>query len=72
MFTSHEQEADYDHFFDSLLVECKCLGLKFEPKFICTDAAHPIANSIEYHFSDEKKDYFCINIEMDSQIIKWI
>ena len=31
MFTSHEQEVDYDHFFDSLLVECKCLGLRFEP-----------------------------------------
>ena len=53
MFSSHEQEVDYDHFFDSLLAECKSLGLKFEPKFICTDAAHAIANSIKSHFSVE-------------------
>ncbi len=31
MFTSHEQERDYDHFFESLLHECKFFDFKFEP-----------------------------------------
>ena len=53
MFTSHEQEQDYDHFFKTLLNECECLGFTFRPKFICTDAASAIANAINSIFSDE-------------------
>ena len=58
MFTSHEQQVDYDFFFDSLLAICKSFDLKFEPKFICTDAAAAIANSITTHFSVETSPNF--------------
>ena len=58
MFTSHEQEVDYDHFFDTLILACKSLGFKFEPKFICTDASSAIVNSITSHISVESSPNF--------------
>ena len=64
MFTSHETEDDYDHFFDRLLIECDCFGFKFEPKYMCSDAAAAIANSVEKFFATERSKYFsnCILI----------
>jgi hypothetical protein len=58
MFTSHEQEQDYVHFFSSLLNECRLMGYKFEPKFFCTDASGAIANAIEHHFSKSTSPHF--------------
>jgi hypothetical protein len=58
MFTSHEQEQNYNYFFDSLLLVCSDFGFKFEPKYICTDASFAIANAIESHFSNESSQYY--------------
>ena len=58
MFTSHEKEEDYDHFFQSIIVECESFGFKFEPKFICTDAASAIANSVEAFFSNVESKFY--------------
>jgi hypothetical protein len=58
MFTSHEQEQDYDHFFDSLLQKCNSFGFKFEPKVFCSDASSAIVNSIEKRFCLETSGHF--------------
>ena len=47
MFTSHEQTQDYDYFFESVLDICDRLHIEFKPKFIISDAASAIANSIK-------------------------
>ena len=54
MFTSHEQEQDYDHFFDCILQKCHSFGFKFEPKVFCNDESSAIVYSIEKHFCFEK------------------
>ena len=46
MFTSHEKQANYEHFFNSLLEICKNLHINLNPTFMVSDACHAIANAI--------------------------
>ena len=50
MFTSHEEEADFYHFFESFIDLTVRFNLPFDPKFIVTDACHAMANAIKSHF----------------------
>jgi hypothetical protein len=46
MFTSHEEEDDYLHFFQSFLDLTIKYDLPFDPKFMMIDASHAMANAI--------------------------
>ena len=52
MFTSHEQQEDYDFFFDSFLRLCEKFKVNFKPKYIVGDGSKAIANSVRSHFKD--------------------
>lgn len=50
MFTSHEEEVDFYHFFESFVDLIDRFNLPFDPQFIVTDACHAMANAIKSHF----------------------
>jgi hypothetical protein len=52
MYSSHETELDYDHFFLSFAELCDMLEINFQPKFIVTDAWQATANSITKLFPE--------------------
>ena len=52
MFVSREQQADFEHFFNSLLSVMDKFKLKLQPKFIVIDAHYPSANAIAKIFPD--------------------
>jgi hypothetical protein len=52
MFTSNETGADYDHFFESFIETCTKNDVVFDPKFMFSDAARAIVNSIKKAFPD--------------------
>ena len=47
MFTSHEQEADYNHFLGNFKRLCNQFDINFQPKFIVSDASKAISNAIK-------------------------
>ena len=46
MFTSHEKQTDYLHFFASLLDTYNSIGIDFKPTYMLCDACHAIANAV--------------------------
>ena len=47
MFTSHETEQDYHHFFNSIVGLLESFQIAFSPRYMVTDAAQAMANSIK-------------------------
>ena len=54
MFTSHEQEDDYNHFFESFLDICDRHNIKFKPKFIVSDACRALVNAMKNYLPNCK------------------
>ena len=47
MITSHEQEADFTHFFTNLYSIASIFNICFNMEYICTDADKAMANAID-------------------------
>ena len=46
MFVSREKQADFEHFFNSLISVMEYFKISFKPEFIVVDAHYPTANAI--------------------------
>ena len=67
MFTSNETGADYDHFFESSIETCTQNYVVFDSRFMVSDAARAILNSIKKAFPDCQYSMCWFHLKMNGR-----